>query len=290
MRVLWLTDIHLNFLISEDTCRLFGEYMREGHQFDEVLVTGDIAEAPSLVPLLKAFAAGIGEDRQVRFVLGNHDFYHGSIAKVHASLAEPLAPNLTWLDTAEPILLDDQTALVGKYAWYDAVFGDGVRSEVLMSDFKIVKEFRERFQEYRWIYDAREGGRNRLLRKLRALAHDAAQEAMPKLVGALERRNHVIFATHIPPFEGACWHEGKLSNPQWMPWFTSAAMGKMLEKVAAAYPQQKILVLCGHTHSPGVYQHAPNLRVVTGRAEYYAPDVAGIITPQSFENWDTVLT
>lgn len=266
--------------------RMFGEYVRLEQEFDAVVVTGDIAESHNLIPLLKLFAEGIGPDKQIYFILGNHDYYGGSIAAVEKSLETPIAPNLTWLDSSEPILLDDKTALVGRFGWYDAMLGDGIGSDVMLHDFRSVKEFRQRFQAHAWEFNYREGGRNRLIRKFRGLATEAAQAVMPKLVAALERRERVVFATHVPPFAGACWHEGRLSDKDWMPWFTCAAMGKMLEKVALAYPSRQILTLCGHTHSAGVYQHAPNLRVLTGAAKYRAPDVAGLITSSNFESWN----
>jgi predicted MPP superfamily phosphohydrolase len=283
--ILWITDPHLNFLRATEMARMFGECVREEHIFDRVVITGDIAEAHSVKPLLNLFAQGVGKDKPVAVVLGNHDHYGGSIASVNKEMCSGLADNLTWLDTAGPILLDDDTALVGKYAWYDALLGDCIKSNVMLHDFKAVAEFRAVFNEYDWEFEARQGSRNPLLRRLRNLAIDSATIAKKNLEEALKVRKHVVFATHIPPFAGACWHEGKLSDDQWMPWFTCLTMGKMLANTAERHPDCKILVLCGHTHSPGLYQHAPNLRVITGKARYGAPDVAGLIDPTAFEGW-----
>jgi hypothetical protein len=47
--------------------------------------------------------------------------------------------------------------------------------------------------------------------------------------------------------------------------------------VASGHPDRRILVLCGHTHSAGVHDHAPNLRVLTGAAVYGKPDVAKLL-------------
>ena len=57
MRVVWATDIHLNFLGAEERA-LFFSSIRD-RQPDAVFVTGDIAEAPSLVSLLDEMLRGI---------------------------------------------------------------------------------------------------------------------------------------------------------------------------------------------------------------------------------------
>lgn len=264
---------------------MFGEYLRQEQEFNAVVLTGDIAEAHNVVDLLQRFASGIGEDRQIYFLAGNHDFYGGSIKTVFEKLSEPLAPNLVFLDAGQPILLDDDTALVGKFAWYDAMLGNGIKSDIVLHDFEAVAEFRAMYQEYAWVYEAREGSRNQLLGTLRLLAREATTAAKASLVEALKLRKQVVFATHVPPFAGACWHEGRLSNADWMPWFTCDIMGRMLTQVAEEHPNRQILVLCGHTHSSGVYQPAPNLKVLTGQARYGAPDVAGVLDQASFEGW-----
>lgn len=285
MRLLWITDPHLNFLRNPDMCRLFGEAMRSEEEFDAVVITGDIAEAPSIVDRLRRFAGGIGDDRMVFFTTGNHDFYGGSLESVQEDLSKTIGPNLVYLDAGAPVLLDDETALVGKFAWYDAMHGAGARSNVMLHDFDSIKEFKGRFNEYSWEFEYDRGSRNALVGFLRQLAKDAAAAAQASLYEALRLRKQVVFATHVPPYPGACWHEGGLSNPDWMPWFTCDAMGKMLTQVAEEHPGHQILALCGHTHSPGTYQASPNLRVLTGKARYGAPDPAGMISDESFHEW-----
>jgi hypothetical protein len=43
-----------------------------------------------------------------------------------------------------------------------------------------------------------------------------------------------------------------------------------------AHPDAKMTVYCGHTHGAGESHVLPNLRVVTGAAEYGAPVVRTI--------------
>jgi 3',5'-cyclic AMP phosphodiesterase CpdA len=281
MRILWITDLHLNFLKATGASQAFGAYSGVEQEFDAIVITGDIAEAPTTRRLLNEFAKGAGFP--VFFVLGNHDYYFGSIAGVESEMAEGLEPNLHWLDAlTEPVLLDDETALVGQTGWYDGLLGNAMESRVLMSDFELIADFKPHFRERAW---ADHGDREDLLEKLRTLSKQHADALKPRLLVALKLRKNVIVATHYPPFAGACWHDGAISNTHWMPWFTSANMGAMLADVAAEHPDQRILVLCGHTHSEGFYEHLPNLYVLTGKALYGAPDVAGFVeTP--LKMWD----
>jgi 3',5'-cyclic-AMP phosphodiesterase len=83
-------------------------------------------------------------------------------------------------------------------------------------------------------------------------------------------------ATHVPPFREACWHEGKLSNADWLPHFSCKAVGEALRRAAKAHPDRKIRVLCGHTHGAGTAEILPNLKVFTGGAEYGEPAVQGV--------------
>ena len=76
MRLAWLTDIHLNFLAADerqDFLRLLAE------RCDAVVVSGDIGESPDITHLLEEMEDAL--QKSIYFVLGNHDFYKGSIAR-----------------------------------------------------------------------------------------------------------------------------------------------------------------------------------------------------------------
>ncbi len=51
------------------------------------------------------------------------------------------------------------------------------------------------------------------------------------------------------------------------------AGGDVLRDTMESYPDKRMTVLCGHTHGGGVIQVSPNLKVITGEAEYRHPDV-----------------
>ena len=84
--------------------------------------------------------------------------------------------------------------------------------------------------------------------------------------------------THVLPFKEACWHEGKMGNDDWLPYFTCKAMGDVLLETAQKHPQCEMTVLCGHTHHAGTIQMLPNLYVKTGSAEYGQPHVEEILS------------
>lgn len=276
MAVAWITDPHLNFLRAPGAVKAFGEQVRTTHDPEALIITGDIAEGVNIERLLEEFAEGVG-NRPIYWIEGNHDYYKASIKKMRGRFQGlSKVPNLVWLDTADPVLFND-FALVGKYAWFDALNGKPQSTQVVLYEFRGVGEFSGVFNEFEWVYQADRGSRNPLLKRLRKLASDAVAAVRPKLEQALQLKRHVIFATHVAPFEGAAWHLGKVSDGDWQPWFSCRQMGDMLAEVAAQHPDHKILVLCGHSHSPGDYRHAPNLRVLTGKAKYGAPDLAGLL-------------
>src|SRR6476620_10958488 len=96
LRLAWLTDIHLNFVDLSRVDGLCRRMRDEGT--DGVLISGDIAEAPDVGVYLEYLDRQL--DRPIFFVLGNHDFYRGSIAQVRSQVADLCAqsPRLHWLN------------------------------------------------------------------------------------------------------------------------------------------------------------------------------------------------
>jgi 3',5'-cyclic-AMP phosphodiesterase len=76
-RLLWVTDPHLEFLSEErDRKAQFFEVLFN-ESADAVLITGDVSNAANLEEDLNCLAQ---LNKAVYFVLGNHDFYGGTIA------------------------------------------------------------------------------------------------------------------------------------------------------------------------------------------------------------------
>lgn len=256
MRVVWATDIHLNFLNAEGRDVFFSSI--RDHQPDAVFVTGDIAEAPSLTHLLDDMRQAI--QVPLYFVLGNHDFYYGSISQVRSRLKHwcQVQPGLTYLSTSGVVELTPTTVLVGHDGWGDGGYGNYHLSPVRLSDQELIAEFQDLDREA-------------VLGKLHALGDEAAWYLRERLDEALASYRQVICLTHVPPFKEACWYQGKMGNDDWLPYFACQAVGGVLLRVSRERPDCHITVLCGHTHHAGTVQLRPNLRVITGAAEYGAP-------------------
>lgn len=259
-RAVWLTDPHLNFL-EEHQVGAFLQSLANGAP-DALLISGDIAEAPTLLSYLDQIHRAI--PCPVYFVLGNHDFYFGSLREVRQQVAEFCRhnPRMTWLGEREVEELAPGVGLVGHDGWADARLGDYERSMVIMHDHYLIAELAGLNKIERWPV-------------LRALGDEAAAHLERVLPAALSRYQHVFVLTHVPPLREACWYLGQISNDEWLPHFTCAAAGEVLLDVLSANPQRQCTVLCGHTHSPGECRPLANLRVLTGDAEYGAPRIAG---------------
>ena len=161
--------------------------------------------------------------------------------------------------------LTEETGLVGHDGWADGRLGDYARSEVLLNDYLLIEELSGLDKEDR-------------LGRLHALGDEAAAHFRALLPEALERFRRLIVLTHVPPFREACWHRGRVSDDDWLPHFSCRAVGEVLAEAMAAHPECEMTVLCGHTHSPGEAQILPNLRVLTGGAEYGRPAIQRVLT------------
>jgi Icc protein len=265
MNLAWATDIHLNFVEREHAERFCGEIAASGAE--ALLLGGDIAEADDLENWLRFLDGHL--EMPVYFVLGNHDYYGGSIASIHARTRALTGRHLHWLPETGPVPLTERTALVGEGGWGDARHGDFMASPVVLSDYLLIDELRNP--------DGAPGppvvmeNRARLKEKLHYLGDQAARSLHPHLAQALDEYPEVLLLTHVPPFHESCWYEGGLSNEDWLPGFTCRAIGDLLLAEVGRHPDRRITVLCGHTHGEGVADPLPNLHVITGGAEYGRP-------------------
>ena len=237
----------------------FYTLLRE-QNLDALLLGGDIGEGDSVIQFLDELEVSL--QIPIYFVLGNHDFYRGSIAGVRQAVARRVAASrwLRWLPVSGVVSLSDNTALVGHDSWADGRFGDFYRSGVMLNDYVLIAELRGLLK-------------TELYAKLNALGDEAAEFLGRCVSEAFSQRRNVVVLTHVPPFRDACWHEGAISNDDWLPHFACRAVGDRLAALSGAHPGQSLTVLCGHTHSPGVVRILPNLVVYTGAAVYGSPIV-----------------
>jgi predicted phosphohydrolase len=260
-KAVWCNDIHLDFLGGDDIDRFLDSIVE--HSPGAVLLGGDISTARQIEEHLGRIEEAV--QAPVYFVLGNHDFYHGSIADVRKRVGRMCSQSerLHWLNDAGVCPLTEKTAVVGHDGWGDARLGNYMSSPVELNDFYLIQELIGRTRED-------------LVRVLRQLGDEAATHFQNVLPEALASYPNVIVVTHVPPFRESTWYDGEVSGDDWLPFFCGKAAGDVLREVMSRYPDNELTVLCGHTHGEGEVGILPNLRVVTGGARYGAPKVRSI--------------
>jgi Icc protein len=261
-RLVWSTDLHFD-AADRSQYHLFLDLVK-ANEPDSLLIGGDICNGVSCLAYLANLAKII--NKPMYFVLGNHDFYYGSIDAIRkdAQKLQKEVLNVQYLSDFKIISLTEQTALIGHDGWSDAKAGDYFNSEVLLNDYFLIEELKrlnnaERFE------------------KLNSLGKEAADYLSKQLIKALETYERVILLTHVPPFEESCLYEGIPAEGNWTPHFVGKATGEVLETIMQEHPNKQLLVLCGHSHWGQDIQILPNLRVITGHSELGIPNVQGII-------------
>lgn len=257
MKIIWTNDIHLEFLNDTESDKFMGELNCGA---DAVLIAGDIAQARSIDKYLARMASIINSP--VYFVLGNHDYYKGSITETRDSVRKllSLTPNLHWLNDSGVVKLSDKVALVGHDGWADGRFGFYDGSSVELNDFHLIRELKHLSKVER-------------LYKMQRLADEAATHLSKYVIKALDLAEHVIVVTHVPPWQESAWYAGKHSDMDYAPFFSSKVVGDVLSECMKENLDKKMTVLCGHTHGGGKSLILPNLLCLTGESEYGFPRI-----------------
>lgn len=265
-KIAWLTDIHLNFL-KYDARKKFYLDVSETYA-DLILITGDIGEAKDVCGLLTEMSINI--NKPIYFVLGNHDYYHGSVSGVRGDILNLCAQNnnLHWLGKPEIVVLDNQTILVGHDGWADGRYGDYDHSTINLNDSRLIAE----------LFQVQLLGKSMLQKEMQKFADADATilgETLHQAAKAHPKR--IIVATHVPPFPECSWHKDKPSDENWLPFFASKVTGDVISEIVQQYPAIQFLVLCGHTHTAKTINPVGNLEVRAGCAQYYQPAVQRVI-------------
>lgn len=261
--IIWLTDIHLNFLNFQQNSLFLRKVLQHVQPGDYVVITGDISEAPSVREFMVAYDGHISKaGGKLYFVLGNHDYYSSSIKSVQEGCEDLLGH--CYLPAVKIAKLSDTTALVGHDGMWDGLYANYFQSKLDMSDYHCITELsgvqcidkRERFT------------------KLNELAQKAADHVYLYATEAAKTYKHVIIATHVPPFRENSVYNGKISDDTWLPHFSSKRMGDTLLRLAEENREVEFTVLCGHSHGHAVHKAATNMVCYTGSAEYNNPKVS----------------
>jgi len=267
MKLAWVTDIHLNFLESTNRKRFYQDLVATGS--NAVLLSGDIAEAPTVSEILEEMAQYIA--KPIYFVLGNHDYYQSSVGNVRQTVTQLSQANssVNYLPETGLVQLSKDTLLLGEDCWADGRYGNYADSRVMLNDSRMIQELREGsiIGKYQ-LLDAMQKLADSDATRLKKTLQLATQEYSPKKVIAL---------VHVPPFRESCMHEGKISNDDYLPFFSSKVTGEVLIEAAKDNPDIDFLVLCGHTYSRSYYKPLDNLTIKAGGVEYGNPIVQEVI-------------
>ncbi len=260
--IAWATDLHFEFCSALEIVYLAQRL--QSHCAEAVLITGDIANARGLAQALGILAKNI--HKPIYFCGGNHDRYGRDFKSVELIIKEAsqLFPNLIRLTGTEIIPLSERTALVGVDGWACGSGGYGRRTTVRLNDDTEIDDLR--------ILPTDEDRFAFMFAKAKAYA----EALRPTLQAAIEQYETVVIGTHVPPFIEACWHEGKVSAPDYLPFFSSPVMGEMIKEVALNFPTKKVQIYTGHTHSSGYFETG-NIKCWTGSARYRYPAIQAVV-------------
>lgn len=273
-KIIWLSDIHLDHLSDTDNKVILNHVCRKASSGDTVVISGDIATAHGISTFMNSWRTALSANgADLKFVLGNHDYYNGSIANIRNSMVKNFPNN--WLGNCGPIFLTDKTAIVGHDGWYDGLYADYYLSRLDMNDYYLIKEL-SRLPPTLLTETA---DRHKKIQDLATISanHVFANGDKALSVGDCST---LFIVTHVPAWEGAAWFKGAPSNGDWMPHFSSKIMGDAIVKLGRKYPTKQIIVLCGHTHvgekNNRDYMQENNIRSITASAQYGLPCISDI--------------
>jgi len=258
MKILWATDIHLNFAGEKELNRFCDEI----NLADALIISGDITGGRKADLELLSEKISV----PIYFVLGNHDYYGCSFSEMNGIVGRLCnkKDNLRWLSRASGgYELLNGVPIVGHEGWYDCHFG--MPGRLVLNDFMQIKDFRPLYLT---------GVESLLFEKFREKAKQAADHFRSALSRVFQQYDKAILVTHVPPFKEAAWHQGQMSDKIWLPYMSSKIAGDALIDIMNSNQDKKLLVLCGHTHSEGQVQMLPNLKVLTGKAVYRFPEIS----------------
>lgn len=263
MKLLWLTDLHLDSA-TPNTRQAFYQSLRET-AFDAAVITGDISTSRLLSKHL-AELAQVCSPRNVYFVLGNHDFYGASFDVVDGVAASCCREhsNLHHLGQGEIVRLGPDSALIGHRGWADGRAYGGKRTA-------------HHFPDQSAIRDLRSGSTYPAFRTMERLGRESGAYFRRVLPYALTSYRHVLIATHVPPFAQAVRFAGGPCAAEMLPHYVNASAGGVIKRIGKHFPKTKITVLCGHSHHAVTVNISENLEVRAGRVVKTQPEIQGVI-------------
>jgi predicted phosphohydrolase len=256
--LLWITDAHLDHL--SDTVEDAWFEKLEKTKSDMLLLGGDTANSRVFLRMLGRIEEVF--PGKVALVAGNHDYYHTSISEFRTKLAELQRTGVIVFEPgcqSKPLQLAEGVYLCGSGGWGDTGCADAAGME--LNDEHLIAELRT----------------GNLTARLRELGKESAEHLQQQFAAVPEGSSCVIVLTHVPPWPEATWHEGRNSDALALPRFCWQAGGNVISQAAERMPQTRFIVLCGHTHSDGIWKKG-NMTCHTAGSAYGRIDHSGMIT------------
>jgi predicted MPP superfamily phosphohydrolase len=278
MRIVWISDIHLDHLgryfinsRKPEITKLVDQIKGLGP--DIVMCTGDLTNANLLVEDIEQLISDL-DPVKFLFVLGNHDCWGSGWAEIQQLMSTNFPNN--WLSSLGSVKLTEEICLVGQDGWYDGLLGKPFVSNIEMNDWHNITDFssckdKEGEIDVGLVLD---------------LIKSKAEEETAKLKQVIEKNissyTTFMIATHIPPFaENALDYPYGKKKPSTkpekssvysLPWYTNKTMGDMLTNLAEQYPDKMFNVFCGHAHADCTVRHRDNLICSTAYSVYGKPE------------------
>jgi len=258
--LLWITDAHLDHL-SDTVLNAWFEKLANTRA-DMLLLGGDTANSRVFSRLLSRINEVF--PGKVALVAGNHDYYHASISDFRATMEWLQRTGVIVFEPgcqSEPLQLADGVYLCGSGGWGDASAGNADAAGMELNDEHLIAELRT----------------GNLTARLRELGKESAMHLQEQIAAVPEHASCVVVLTHVPPWPEATWHEGKRSDAMALPRFCWQAGGIAISQAAERMPQAQFIVLCGHTHSDGIWKMG-NITCHTAGSTYGRIDHSGMIS------------
>lgn len=250
-KYLWLSDTHTKII---DRYKLLSVILDQKPR--AVFHTGDISEGFAFLSDLEFIGKRIG--RPFYFVLGNHEVWGSSFAKIHAGVRSlcDRYKNLVWMTEGGIIQLNDEACLIGADGWYSAEIGNPEYIKYtgdwfFIEDFKKLSSMKER------------------IAKFRELAIQSAELLGIRLEQALQNYKTIYLLSHVPAWAEAHRPNGWFGEKFYEPYNTNLILGKTLEKIMSNYKKRHLICLMGHTHCPVQIHVQRNIECRVSRGSYH---------------------
>lgn len=248
MKILWLTDTHVDKLAPESYQELL-EFIIAS-KADGMWLTGDIGDPPHNIEFLKTLFEKF--KKPVYFVLGNHDFYAYKIADMRYEVVQLVKtyPLANYLSETPGFDIDGHI-----------IFG--------MDCFANTGQ--DIIQQMTWdsdhILDLDAPNESHLKAQLNALAEKDAKRLLKKCQKQIHnRRQKVSILTHVPPSDALKGQFVVKPLQQKRSVFYSPILSEVLHQLASDFPSIQFNVYSGHIHQTQRYQIAENMMGYVAKA------------------------